>query len=129
LLDSLAGFFGGNQAAFIGGFHSLLQDATSCLAYLDWLIANKRIDILDLTHTFTVSRISGWRKRIVVPVVSPMSSVVYARTASIGIANPGISGVLSEACCVTTSAMLLTCTTTRRVFGYTRQTSRAPYWK
>src|SRR2546430_651870 len=40
MLDSLASFFGGNQVAFIGGFHSLLQDATGCLAYLDSLQTN-----------------------------------------------------------------------------------------
>ena len=31
MLDSLAGFFGGNQAVFIGGFYSLLQDAADRL--------------------------------------------------------------------------------------------------
>lgn len=66
MLDSLASFFSGNQAVFIGGLHSLLQDATGCRAYLNWLVANKRIDALDLSHTFTVARISGWRKRMVV---------------------------------------------------------------
>ena len=69
MLDSLAGFFGGNQAAFIGGFHSLLQEATGCLAYTDWLIANKRIAMLDLSHTLTIARIGEVCKRIVYEVV------------------------------------------------------------
>ena len=63
MLDSLAGFFGGNQAAFIGGLHSLLQDAAGCWADLNCrLVRNKWIDALGLGHTFTVAQISGWRK-------------------------------------------------------------------
>jgi hypothetical protein len=58
-MDSLASFIGGKQAAFIGGLHSLLQDTTGRRAYLNWPVANKRIDALDLSHTFTVARISG----------------------------------------------------------------------
>jgi hypothetical protein len=60
LLDSLAGFFAGNQTAFIGSLHSLLEDAAGFLVYLYWrLIANERINALGLSHTFTVARISG----------------------------------------------------------------------
>jgi hypothetical protein len=67
LLDSLSGFFGGNQAALIGGLHSLLQDAAGCRAYLHGrLFANKRIDALGLSHNFTVAQIRAWRKRQVV---------------------------------------------------------------
>ncbi len=73
MLDSLASFFSGNQAAFIGGLHSLRQDATGCRTYLNWLVANKRINALDLSHTFTVARIGGWRKRIVVESVTGLS--------------------------------------------------------
>jgi len=63
LLDSLAGFFGGNQAALIRGLHSPLQDAAGCWAYLNCrLIANKWIDTLGLGHALTVTLISGWCK-------------------------------------------------------------------
>jgi hypothetical protein len=66
LVDSLAGFVGGNQSAFIGGLHALFQDAARCWAYLNcWVVADKRIDVLGLCHTFTVARISGLRKRII----------------------------------------------------------------
>jgi hypothetical protein len=65
LLDSLAGFAGGNQAAFIGGLHSLRQDAFGCRAYLNrGLTANKRIGTFGLSHAFTVTRIGGQRKQI-----------------------------------------------------------------
>jgi hypothetical protein len=57
LLDSLASFFAGNQAAFIGGLYSLLQDVTGCRAYYNWLVADKRVDALDLSHVFGVARI------------------------------------------------------------------------
>jgi hypothetical protein len=64
LLDSLAGFFAGNQTAFIGGLHSLLKNAAGFLAYLNCrLVADERINALGLSHTFTVPRISGWCKR------------------------------------------------------------------
>jgi hypothetical protein len=52
LPDSPARFFGGNQAAFIGGLDSLLQYAAGCWAYLNYrLVANERIDALSLGHT------------------------------------------------------------------------------
>jgi hypothetical protein len=52
LLDSLAGFFGGNQTAFIGGLHSLFQDPAGSWAYLNCrLVANKRINAVGLSHT------------------------------------------------------------------------------
>jgi len=52
LLDSLPCCGGGNQAAFIGGLHSLRQDAVGCWAYLNRrLTTNKRIDALGLGHT------------------------------------------------------------------------------
>ena len=63
--DLLTRFFSENHAAFIGGFHSLLQDAPGRRAYLNSLATNKRIDAIDLSHTFTVARIIGWYKRIV----------------------------------------------------------------
>lgn len=47
------------NATFICGLHSLLQDSTDRRAYLNWLVANKRIDAHDLSHTFTVARIRG----------------------------------------------------------------------
>jgi hypothetical protein len=66
LLDSLAGLFGGNHTAFIGGLRSLLQEAAGCRAYLNCrAVADKRIDALGLGHTFTVARIGVLRKRIV----------------------------------------------------------------
>ncbi len=65
MLDSLASFFGGNHAAFIGGLHSLLQDSTNRRADLNWLLANKRIDAHDLSHTFTVARIRGGANELV----------------------------------------------------------------
>jgi hypothetical protein len=66
LVDSLAGFAGGNQAAFIGGLHALFQEAAGRWVDLNSrLVGNKRIDALGLCHTFTVARISGSRKRIV----------------------------------------------------------------
>jgi hypothetical protein len=52
LLDSLAGFCGGNQTAFIGGLHSLFQNPAGGWAYLNCrLAANKRINALGLDHT------------------------------------------------------------------------------
>ena len=66
MLDLPAGFFGGNHAALIGGFHPLSQDAADCRADLNFrLVANKRIDTLDPRHIFTVARIGGLGKRIV----------------------------------------------------------------
>jgi hypothetical protein len=65
LPDSLAGFFSRNQAAFVGGLHSLLQDTAGCRTYLNYrLVANKRIDALGLSHTFTVASIGGECNRI-----------------------------------------------------------------
>jgi hypothetical protein len=65
LLHSLAGFFNGNQAAFIGGFHSLLQDAAGGWADLNCrLVANEWIDVFGLGHTFTVTWIGGLGKRM-----------------------------------------------------------------
>jgi len=56
LLDSVAGFFSRNQATFVRGLHSLLQDAAGGRVYLDFrLIADKRIDALALRHSFTVA--------------------------------------------------------------------------
>ncbi len=70
--DSLAGFGGRNQAAFIGRLDALLQDSAGGRAYLDsWLGANERIDGLGLDHIFTVTRIGRSRKRI----TSPRSSL------------------------------------------------------
>jgi len=66
LLDSLAGVFGRNQTALVSGLHSLLQDAAGGRAYLNSrLVANKRIDALGLSHTFTVASKGCGRKRIV----------------------------------------------------------------
>jgi len=58
LLDSPAGFFGGDYAALIRGLHSLFQDAAGRGAYLNCrLIADKRIG--GLSHAFTVAWIGG----------------------------------------------------------------------
>ena len=63
MLDSLAGFFGGDQTAFIGGLHSLLEETAGSRAYLNCgIVANKWIDALDLSHTLTVARIGHGRK-------------------------------------------------------------------
>lgn len=60
MLDSLASFFGGNQVAFIGARHALLQHTAGCRAYLNYrLVANKRVEALGLSHPFTVARIGG----------------------------------------------------------------------
>jgi hypothetical protein len=66
LLDSVAGFFGGDQAALSSGLHSLFQDPAGCWAYFNrGPVANKRIDAVDLGHTFTLAQIGGLRKRVV----------------------------------------------------------------
>jgi hypothetical protein len=66
LVDSLAGFAGGNQSAFIGALHTLFQEAAGRWADLNSRIAgNKRIDDFGLGHTLTVARNRGQRKRIV----------------------------------------------------------------
>jgi hypothetical protein len=55
LLDSVAGFLSRNQATFVRGLHSLLQDAIGCGAYLNGrLVADEWINALGLGHTFTV---------------------------------------------------------------------------
>ena len=62
----MAGFFGADQAAFIGGLYSLFQDTAGCRAYLNsGIVRNKRIDALGLGHTCTVARMGGSRKRII----------------------------------------------------------------
>jgi len=59
-VDSLTGFVGGNQSAFIGGLHALFQEATCRRADLNSRLAgNKRVNAPVLNHTFTVARISG----------------------------------------------------------------------
>ena len=66
MLDSLPSFLGGNQAAFIGGLHSLLQDAAGCRAYLKRrLITDKWIHALGLSHNQIVTGIGVWCKRMV----------------------------------------------------------------
>lgn len=57
LHDSSASLIGGNQAAFLGRLHALLENAAGCRAYLNCrLVRNKRIGALALGHTFTVAR-------------------------------------------------------------------------
>jgi urocanate hydratase len=63
LLDSLAGFFGGYDAAFVGGSRSLFQEAAGRGADLNGrLVANKRIDALGVGHISTIARIGGMRQ-------------------------------------------------------------------
>jgi hypothetical protein len=59
-VDSLTGFVGGNQSAFIGSLHALFQKATRRWADLNSRFAgNKRVNAPVLSHTFTAARISG----------------------------------------------------------------------
>lgn len=62
-MDSLTGFLGGNEAALVGGFHSMLKDAARCGINLNFRFAgNKWIDALDLTHTLNLTDLPGERK-------------------------------------------------------------------
>jgi hypothetical protein len=66
LPDSLAGLFGRNQAAFIGGLRPLFENSTGRRADLHFrFIANKRVNALGLSHVFTVAQIGALCKWIV----------------------------------------------------------------
>lgn len=61
-MDLLAGFLGGNETALVGGFHSLLEDATGCGINLTFgFVGNKWIDAFGLAHTLNLAQLPGER--------------------------------------------------------------------
>ena len=72
-MDLPAGFLVGNEAALLGGFHSLLEDTAGCGINFNFrLVRNKCTDALHFAHAFNVPDFAGERNANTPVRSSPM---------------------------------------------------------